>query len=170
MNAGLTKLVNQVVGGAGKELNEALQSSSRHSGAGRNPESPDALDPRLRGNDNVVADRNPVTLSGATIASNRRTADALKRRTTVGDLPTFTVDAINTDGETAVYEVADMIEQVHASDPMQAKELLRNSVQHAASAMAVKSSAFRLAPPIRPPSTSASASSSAAFDGFIEPP
>ncbi|WNJ98522.1 hypothetical protein L2D14_11645 [Thalassospiraceae bacterium LMO-JJ14] len=133
VSTGLTKIVHQ----AGKMLDEALNSSSRHSGpgsapgtgSGRNPVSPDALDPGFRRNDGAVADGKTITLSDAAIAANRRTADALKRRTTVGDLPRFTVDAINTDGTKAVHEVADMIEQVHASDPEQAQELFGRTAQ-----------------------------------------
>jgi len=146
VSTGLTKIVNQ----AGKVLNEALQSSSRHSGASRNPVSTDALDPgqslsraqtRGRNDDGGTVDgglakdyplalpKPPVVLSDAAIAANRRTSNALKRRTTVGDLPRFTVDAINTDGTKAVHEVADMIEQVHASDPEQAQELFARTAR-----------------------------------------
>lgn len=128
----MTKIVGQVVGGAGKVLNEALLSSSRHSRAGGNPTPSDALDPGFRRGDGAVADGKNITLSDAAIAANRRTADALKRRTTVGDLLIFTVDAINTDGEKAVQEVADLIGQVHERSPDQAKELLEATLQNVA--------------------------------------
>jgi len=39
------------------------------------------------------------------------------------------VDAINTDGTKAVHEVADLIEQVHASDPAQAQELFARTAR-----------------------------------------
>ena len=41
----------------------------------------------------------------------------------------FTSDAINTNGSKAVHEVADLIGQVHANNPDQAKELLDKTVQ-----------------------------------------
>ncbi len=75
-----------------------------------------------------------MVLSDAAIAANRRTADALGRVRGVGDLPRFTVDAINTDGTKAVHEVADLIGQVHERSPDQAKELLETTMQNVAPA------------------------------------
>ncbi|MBO6948286.1 MAG: hypothetical protein JJ855_09950 [Rhodospirillales bacterium] len=145
VNAGLTKLVRQ----AGKAIDNAVRHAqqnadlpSRHprvreAGLGQsgNPGlSSVDVDSGVRGNDKLVADRNVITLSDDAVAANRRTADALGKVRGVGDLPRFTSDAINTGGDKAVYEVADLIGQVRERDPEQAKELLETTLQNVAPA------------------------------------
>lgn len=67
--------------------------------------------------------RTPLPYEDA--ADNQRTADALGKIKGVGDLPRFTTDAINTHGDRAINEVADLHERVADRDPAQADELLR---------------------------------------------
>ena len=66
-------------------------------------------------------------LSDETIQSNQRLADSLKKRAGVGDLPKFTSDAINTDGEKAIPEIVDLLHEVE--DPAQARELYHKTLE-----------------------------------------
>ena len=75
------------------------------------------------GSPGIEAETGPSPLTDEVIASNQRLAEALRKRQGVGDLPRFTVDAIHTQGEKAIHEVADLIELVRAKDPVQADEL-----------------------------------------------
>lgn len=55
--------------------------------------------------------------------ANRRAAEHLRTVRGVGDYPRYTEDAINRDGERAIFEVLDLIAQIAANDPAQAQEL-----------------------------------------------
>jgi hypothetical protein len=68
-------------------------------------------------------------LSMQAFQSNQRLAGSLRLRDGVGDLPRFTIDAINTDGDKAIFEIGDLIKQVRANDPDQAHELLTLTAQ-----------------------------------------
>ena len=63
--------------------------------------------------------------------SNQRTAEFVKSRNTLGDLPKFTVDAINSDDEDdgvkAMNEVSNLIHQIAETDPDKAQDLLHRT-------------------------------------------
>ena len=63
--------------------------------------------------------------------SNQRSAAFVKSRNTLGDLPKFTADAINSgdegDGEKAIHEVSNLIHQVAETDPAKAQDLLHRT-------------------------------------------
>ena len=63
--------------------------------------------------------------------SNQRTAEFVKSRNTLGDLPKFTVDAINSDDEDdgvkAMNEVSNLIHQIAETDPAKAQDLLHRT-------------------------------------------
>jgi len=71
----------------------------------------------------------PPALPDETISSNQRLAASMAKRRGIGDLPRFTTDAINTDPAKAIPEIADLLRQVHASDPAQANDLFSQTMQ-----------------------------------------
>ena len=71
----------------------------------------------------------PPALPDETISSNQRLAASMASRRGIGDLPRFTTDAINTDPAKAIPEIADLLRQVHASDPAQANDLFSQTMQ-----------------------------------------
>ena len=123
---------------AGGVIN-ALSGTTLHSGEGRDPDSTSAaaLDPGMRRGEETGMDKNagsvvrrkgqghpPYALTDDAVSANQRLARALGKRKGIGDLDRFTTDAINTDGDKAVYEVGDLIRQVRDTDFAQADELL----------------------------------------------
>ncbi len=126
----LKNLASQAGAALGALVSEA--SPARHPGVGRGPEAGRTMDPGQRRDDNMrgMTDvQEYAPLPDETVSSNQRLATALSKRRGVGDLPRFTTDAINTDGGKAFPEIADLLLQVHASDPVQAMELFERTAQ-----------------------------------------
>jgi len=67
-------------------------------------------------------------LNYAAISSNQRTAKHLRKIAGTGDLSTFTADAITNGDDKAMAEVSDLIGQVHANNPSQAKDLFESTI------------------------------------------
>ena len=85
---------------------DTLQSAApsfRHSGEGRNPESP-TEDGGLA---NPSIPKPPAVQSDDVLAENQRMARALAKCKGIGDFDRFTTDAINTHGDKTIYEVRD---------------------------------------------------------------
>ncbi len=67
-------------------------------------------------------------LTGESFMSNQRLAHSLAKIHGVGDLPRFTSDALDSAGDVAVVELADLIGTVHKRNPQQARELYERTV------------------------------------------
>jgi len=87
---------------------------------------PPPLPPLPQGEGRGEGSSTATILSDETIQSNQRLADNLKKRTGVGDLPKFTSDAINTDGDKAIPEIVNLLHEVE--DPAQARELYQRTL------------------------------------------
>jgi hypothetical protein len=157
VSSGLKNLASQAGAVLGQVLNDTPSSRlpvmttaealnpSRHSRESGNPalNTLGKMDPGLRRDDALRGDDRRRDGSGLTdqdeavlpplpdetISSNQRLATALSKRRGIGDLPRFTTDAINTDPSKAIPEIADLLRQVHASDPAQANDLFSQTMQ-----------------------------------------
>ena len=87
---------------------------------------PPPLPPLPQGEGRGEGSSTATILSDETIQSNQRLADSLKKRAGVGDLPKFTSDAINTDGDKAIPEIVNLLHEVE--DPAQARELYQRTL------------------------------------------
>lgn len=132
------RALSKLAGQAMKAVTKSQQPSTRHSGAlgllaGTgigDPGTQAKMGPGVRRDDNVVVGARLPNLSNASSSENTRAARYLASQKGIGDFSTFVADGIETDGDKAIHETADLYRQTAQMNQDQADALIKRSCQN----------------------------------------